>query len=218
MSIREFLKECNDRDVFKRVSIYIVSSWVVLQVLVAIWSPLGIPEISVTYLILILLIGFPFYLYFFWKAKSHLILTDPDDMEEEEEVLKVKRKQFKTMYFRSLGFISVLSIASVGWIINNNFIGSNFIPQISTDKIAVLNFDNDTGDKDLDIVGKMAADWLIHGITENHSGEVISSEVIDNYSNLLTAQIGPTAENAFTSFFKTDKVVRGAYFLREDKL
>ncbi|MBT8257956.1 MAG: tetratricopeptide repeat protein [Bacteroidia bacterium] len=218
MSIREFLKECNDRDVFKRVSIYIVSSWVVLQVLVAIWSPLGIPEISVTYLILILLIGFPFYLYFFWKAKSHLILTDPDDMEEEEEVLKVKRKQFKTMYFRSLGFISVLSIAAVGWIINNNFIGSNFIPQISTDKIAVLNFDNDTGDKDLDIVGKMAADWLIHGITENHAGEVISSQVIDNYSNLLTAQIGPTAENAFTSFFKTDKVVRGAYFLREDKL
>ena len=110
MKIKDFLKECNDRAVFKLLSIYIVSGWVVLQVLVAIWSPLGIPEISVTYLIIVLLLGFPVYIYYLWKAKSHLILTDPDDMEEEESVLILNRKRFKTMYFRSLGLITVISV------------------------------------------------------------------------------------------------------------
>ncbi len=219
MSIREFLKECNDRDVFKRVSIYIVSSWVILQVLVAIWSPLGIPEISVTYLIIALLIGFPVYVYYLWKTKSHLILTDPDDMQEEADVLRIKRKHFKTMYFRSLVVISVLSFLTAGWIVNNNFIDNKILPDLNSGRIAVLNFDNDTGDNELDIVGKMTADWLIHGITENIPGEVISSQVIDNYSNLLTAQVGPSSlENSLSSFFKTEKVVKGAYFLRGDKL
>ena len=51
------------------LSIYIVTSWVVLQVLSVIWQPLGLPEKSVTYLIIALLIGFPLYLIYLWKSR-----------------------------------------------------------------------------------------------------------------------------------------------------
>ncbi|NNK72059.1 MAG: hypothetical protein HKO94_02600, partial [Flavobacteriaceae bacterium] len=220
MSLRDFLKECNDRGVFKRLSIYIVSSWVVLQVLVAIYSPLGIPEISVTYLILVLLIGFPIYIYANWRSQEHLILTDPDDIQLEEEVLKVKRKQFKSMYFKSLTLISIISLVAVVIIIKNRFISENFLPElIETDKIAVLNFDNDTGDEELDIVGKMAADWVIDGITNYGAGEVISSDVVDDYLSMLSTQVSPKKRNdVFTTFFKTEKLIKGSYVIQDDKM
>ena len=44
MNLKGFIKECHKKEVFKMLSIYIVSSWVVLQVLALIASPLGLPE------------------------------------------------------------------------------------------------------------------------------------------------------------------------------
>ena len=66
-SFKAFLKECNQKDVTKRVSIYLASSWILLQVLAITWEPLGLPKHSVVFLILALLVGFPLFMLIIWK-------------------------------------------------------------------------------------------------------------------------------------------------------
>lgn len=51
------------------LSIYVVSAWVVLQVLSVTWQPLGLPHKSVTFLIIVLLLCFPLYIFLLWKFK-----------------------------------------------------------------------------------------------------------------------------------------------------
>lgn len=211
MGLKDFLRECNDREVFKRLSIYIVSAWVILQVLVAIWEPLGLPEKSVTFLIILLLIGFPVYIYYLWatRVKQDMVAAFESDQDEFTNL-----SAFKRLYFSSFGLIGIVSVVAVMFIINNNFGQASLLPEInSTDKIAVLNFDNDTGNEQYDIVGKMTADWLIHGITEHSSGKVITSEVMKNYSSLMGTQLPNAKTQIITDLFQPSKIIKGAYFL-----
>ena len=48
MKLKEFVKECNEKEVFKNLSIYIVSSWVLIQVFSVMWEPFGLPQNSLT--------------------------------------------------------------------------------------------------------------------------------------------------------------------------
>ena len=219
MSIKDFLKECQKREVFKLLSIYIVSSWVILQVLAIIWKPLGLPEKIITYLIIALLVGFPIYTYILWKMRFRFAKSKSEDQESIEDNIK-REISFKTKYFTAFGIIGLFSILSVFFIINNNFLQKISLPQlVESDKIAVLNFDNNTGDRSLDIIGKMTADWLIHGITENRAGEVITSEVVSSYTDLLGVQATPKENtNILSRFLKPNKVISGEFFLKDSTL
>ena len=221
MNIKGFLKECQNRKVFKLLSIYIVSSWVILQVMAIVWKPLGLPEKSITFLIIILLIGFPIYIYLLWKTRIRFAKNNEneDELNDIEENIR-NEINFKKKYFTALGIIGIFTIVSSFFIINNNFFKSISLPKlIESDKIAVLNFDNNTGNSDLDIVGKMTADWLIHGITENRAGEVISSEVVNSYSDLLGVQVtAKESSNILTKFLKPNKVISGEFFLKDSTL
>ena len=83
------------------LSIYIVSSWVILQVLALISEPIGAPKKSVTYLIIILLIGFPIYVYYIWKFK----LLKHEIQQTEDPSTPYNKSAFQRMYFSSLFII-----------------------------------------------------------------------------------------------------------------
>jgi len=217
MSLKDFLKECNTRGIFKMLSIYIVSSWVILQVLSLISQPLGMSDKSVTYAIILLLIGFPVYILYLWKSRvRHTKSTANNSFEETI----FKEVSFKRKYFITLGVISLISFAAVAVIINTNFSDKiSLVKLTESNKIAVLNFDNNSNDPSLDFVGEMAADWLIYGISENQAGEVISSDVVKNYSNMLGVQMSPDeTKSIFNKFLNPSKVVSGSIFLKDSTL
>ncbi|NNJ88597.1 MAG: hypothetical protein HKP53_04290 [Eudoraea sp.] len=86
-------------------------------------------------------------------------------------------------------------------------------------RIAVLPFENNTSDENLDVVGKMATDWIMHGITQNKVGEVISPQIVDNYTSIIKASVVPSGENAvLKEYLKPSKVITGSYYLNNDKL
>ncbi len=217
MKLKSFIKSCHDKEVFKMLSIYVVSSWVLLQVTALIWKPLGLPEKSVTYLIILLLIGFPFYGFYIWK-------TSVAPLEKEAIVLdafELKEKaSFKKMYFSALAFIAVINIVIVFLIINKNFAETIVLPTVKpSDKIAVLKFGNNTGDPAYDIIGKMAADWIMHGITENKAGQVISNEVVDEYASAL--KINNTlgdVNSVVKEYLRPSKIISGNFYLKNNKL
>ena len=105
-------------------------------------------------------------------------------------------------------------------IINNSFVQSSSLPDFKkSDKIAVLKFENNTFDKKLDIVGKMTADWIIHGITENTDEKVISPKVVTDYTNIVKAEASTVDNLSFLkNYFKPGKIITGYFYLEKDKL
>jgi len=217
MNIKIFLKECSKREVFKLLSIYIVSGWVILQVLSVIAEPLGLPKQSIPLLILLLIIGFPLYIIYIWNSRlSGSWKSDEDDSSSE----LLDKSKFRQMYFTSLGIILFLSGLSVVIIINNTFGNGFSLPEmVSNDKIAVLKFGNNTGDEKLDIIGKMTEDWIMHGITENKAGQIISQDVVKDYTEVIkTQKLNLTANEILNNYFKPGKKITGSYFLNGNQL
>ena len=217
MNLKGFFKECHEKEVFKMISIYLVSSWVVLQVLALIAEPLNFPEKSITYLILILIIGFPIHIYFIWKFRLKKLET----IQPENDSININKSAFHKMYISSLAFIILISAFSAAVIVNTNLRGEINLQNVrSNDKIAVLKFDDFTSDPKLDIIGDMAANWIIHGITENGIAQVISPKVVNDYTNILKSQAGtlPNAKDLLKTYFKPGKIISGGFYKEKDKL
>jgi len=220
MKLNSFFKQCHEKEVFKMLSIYVVSAWVVLQVLAITWQPLGLPQKSVTFLIVILLLCFPIYIFLLWKFKvSPLNKTVEEQPDEKEERKKIG---FKKMYFSSLGIIDSLCVIAIFLIVSKNFSQENIEVHpiiVKSDKIAVLKFGNNTGDPKYDIVSKMASDWIIHGITENQLAQVITQDLVDGYKTILKGK--DAAQNETTiikEYLKPSKIISGNFYLKKDKL
>ena len=217
MNLKGFVKECHKKEVFKMLSIYIVSSWVVLQVLALIVSPLNLPEKIVTYLIIILLLGFPIYIYYVWKFR----LLKYEIQQTEDPTTPYNKSAFQKMYFSSLFVISLLSGIAITLIIKNNF-GNNYsLEELKgNDKIIVLDFENTTGNEDLDNVGRIAARYISHGITENEVGQVFSSKTVNDYSSVIKSQAGTTIDlnNLLKNYLKPSKSIEGVFYMEKDTL
>jgi TolB-like protein len=246
MNFKEFFKECIEKEVFKNLSIYIVSSWVLIQVFSETWEPFGLPKISMTYLLLALLIGFPFYIFLLWKYSlkpKESKLNGNDGLKDNskssvnrEHVKRLKKSKihlprihfyspFQKMFFTSLLIISLMVIFSASVIIKVNFInGENmsvftFVEEPDNNRIAVLPFENNTSNTDLDVIGKMAVDWIMHGITQNKVGEVISPQIVEDYNNALKASFIPKGDNeVLKEYLKPSKVIAGTYYLSNGRL
>jgi hypothetical protein len=219
-SFKAFLKECNQKDVIKRLSIYLASSWILLQVLAITWEPLGLPKHSVVFLILGLLIGFPLFMLLIWKFHLGPLEKQDEEIDVLDENRDKKRGPFFKMYFWSFGLITTFCIVAVISVIQTNFGNTVTLPTIiKSNKIAVLKFGNNTGDETLDVVGKMSADWIIHGITENQVGQAISQEVIEDYESVLTTQMDPkNSEMIIKEYLKPSKIITGNYYLNDNEL
>ncbi|NNF86828.1 MAG: hypothetical protein HKM26_09750 [Winogradskyella sp.] len=217
MTLKGFFKECHKKEVFKMLSIYIVSSWVLLQVLALLVEPLGLPIKSVTILIVVLLIGFPIYIYYVWKFR----LLKYEIQQTEDPTTPYNKSAFQKMYFSSLFVVTLISGIAVTIIIKNNFNSSGLkLNAIDVkNKIAVLDFENTTGNNDLDHIGEIAANWIIHGITENEVAEVISSKIVDDYTSVLKTQAGSAnLNNLLKNYLKPEKIIEGMFYMEKGKL
>lgn len=224
MNLKGFFKECHEKEVFKMLSIYVVSSWVFLQVLALISEPLNFPEKSVTILILILVIGFPIHVYLIWRFR----LKNLEKSQTGDDSIKIYKSPFHKMYFSGLIIISAISAFSAVMIINTNFTNRfNLQEAKSNDKIAVLNFDNFTTNPNLTDIGAMAANWIVHGITENGVAQVISPKVVNDYTSIIKSQSGvlntksnknEDAKNLLKTYFKPSKVISGGFYEENGKL
>ena len=222
MKLSKFIKECREHNVLKNVSIYVVSSWVLLQVIDLIAEPLGFSNRVVVYVLIGLLIGFPLYIYGVWKFQ--LAPTVKKRVELDELGVPIpgtaKKSPFQKLYFSFLGIIGLVCAGMALYLVNMNIVKPRFDAlRTSGNKIAVLRFENLTGEPSKDLIGEMAANWIIHGITRNKLGQVISPQIIDDYSRVLRAGIVPGDENArVTNYLKPSRIIEGEFFKKENKL
>lgn len=221
MQFSNFVKECREKEVFKMLSIYIVSSWVLIQVMAVVQEPLGLPAKSVSVLLILLLVGFPVYIFYIWKIR---LAPQEKKREAVSKSGKPKRSKFEKTYFSALTVITMLSVLAATVVFNNNFrndeVAVNNLNYSSTgNKIAVLDFHNNTGQQEMDIVGPMAADWILHGITENQIAEVVTSEVVQSYLGAMDMEDNADSElEVLMTVIKPGKTISGSYYVDGDDL
>ena len=223
MKLNSFFKQCHEKDVFKMLSIYVVSTWIILQVLAVTWQPLGLPLKTFTFIIIALLLCFPLYIFLLWKYRMVPRQNAESKLENEKDGTEENKiPAFKKMYFSSLGIITAICLFAAFFIADKNFSQENRVtlPKIvTTDKIAVLKFGNNTGDPQYDIVSKMASDWIIHGITENHVAQVITQDLVDEYKSILKEKnIEKDETTIVKEYLKPSKIISGNFYLKNGKL
>ena len=222
MKKKDFWKECREKQVVNKLSLYVVTSWLLIQVLGSVSEPLGLPKESVTILLIVLFIGFPINMFLVWQYRlKALEVRKPKKTKEGIPIPgKFKKSAFKKMYFSSIGIFSIISLIFIVWIVNKKFMdGVNVHKMESSDKIAILKFGNNTLNTENDIIGKMAVDWIAHGITENKVAQVISPEIIDKYETVLKASLGPEQNvDLLKDYLSPEKIISGNYFLKDGKL
>lgn len=127
----------------------------------------------------------------------------------------VKRTPSKRLiYFIGLCLILVIAFIALKF---SNVFSSEEIE--SNDKIAVLEFENTTENENLNNVGKITSNWIIHGITENQLGQVISPKLVNDYTSILKSEAGALDLNKFIkNYFKPGKVIEGFYYEENGKL
>jgi len=159
-----------------------------------------------------------------WKLllveQKELKKNDDRDCDEDNNYI-FKKSSFSKMYFSFLSIITILSIFGTILIINNSFIFSKKLKVLkNNNKIAILKFGNNTGNKYFDIVSKMASDWIIHGITENHIGQTVSPKVIEDYTKILKqSQPNTVGEyDVIKNYFKPGKIIIGNIYLKNKEL
>jgi TolB-like protein len=85
-------------------------------------------------------------------------------------------------------------------------------------RIAVMPYQNNTNDPDLDMVGEMAADWIIQGMMNLENVQVVSYQTIKD----VTQHTGTIREMKFRQIFQrqtgAQKVIRGTYYRQGEDL
>ncbi len=81
MDLQRLFGELKRRNVFKVATAYAIAGWLIIQVSDTVFPRLGLPEWTVTFIIILVLIGFPIAIILAWAFE----LT-PDGIEKSEEV------------------------------------------------------------------------------------------------------------------------------------
>lgn len=81
-------------------------------------------------------------------------------------------------------------------------------------RIAILPYENNTNDPNLDVLGEMAADWIIQGLMSWDEIKVVSFETVQDHVQLASmSNLGMFAERT-----GAEKIVKGRYYLQGDEL
>ena len=111
-----FIKELRRRNVFRVAIAYIITAWLVLQVVDILLPMLSLPEWVGRFVLLLMLIGFPVAMLFAWAYE----LT-PDGIKKESEVDRSESVTSSTGQKLNTGIMVAMAIALV-WFAFDKFV------------------------------------------------------------------------------------------------
>lgn len=208
MKLKEFIAECKERKVISSISVYAITAWMLIQVAATTFPYLGFPKIAITGLIILALICLPIVILFSW---FYNVVPDPDKQGKKASKHKIT----------IISFTSILSIGIIFLIFNmlSSKEAKESISKISEDKIAVAIFENFTQKPELDMIGKMAADWISHGIVQNNISPIIDYESFQNYEQLSINEFSIADPFSLSKILGGNlKIIRGSYYQSGDQL
>jgi tetratricopeptide (TPR) repeat protein len=218
--INQFWQEIKRRKVFRVVAMYAATAFIVLEASDIMLPRLGLPEWTVTMVIVLLIIGFPVTAIVSWIfdiTPEGLMKTVPLNEERKEEV-KVRPAR----RFFSINNIVIALLAGVVVVLAYPKIfagGQSQVTGMLADKniIAVLPFMNNTGDEDYDHWEYGISELLISSLTASNELTIVDNQtitdVIQNVGSVQTASVGPDIAKQVASRIEVKSYIHGDYLV-----
>ncbi len=218
MNLHQLVDELRQRNVLKVASIYAVTAAGAVQLLTATAPFLMIPDYLVTLFIICTILGFPFVIFISWKYE----MIEEKDVVRQERVIPSYPQSILSSINVKTGLVLILAVIGICTLLYTSVHWLKGVvdplSRIEKERIAVLKFENQTGDPSLDPIGSMAAHLITHSLTGLEQLEISSSTLpaASRHIEILMGKFG--FSNDFTRESEIDNLIIGRYFLHGDSL
>lgn len=179
------IKELRRRNVFKVASVYVVTTWIILQIVAVVSPSLHLPVVFGTIVTVVLAIGFPLVCIFAWAFElTPEGLKFTHQVEDDESI----REQTGSKINYLLAISLVLALAFIGYEKLFAFTVDDTVER----SIAVLPFEDMSPDKSQEYFGDGIAEEILNSLARTNKLLVISrtSSFIFKNANADIRQIG----------------------------
>jgi tetratricopeptide (TPR) repeat protein len=216
----QFWKEIKRRKVSRVLAMYAATAFIILEASDIMLPRLGLPDWTVTFVIILLIIGFPITAIVSWIidiTPEGLMKTVPLNEEENREIKVQPKRRFLnvnniviTILF---GAVVILAYPKVFHTKKSQIDGV----LVKKRTIAVLPFMNNTGDDSYDHWEYGISELLISSLSSSNELTVVDNQtitdVILNVDNIQTASIGPDMAKQVASRIQVKSYIYGNYLL-----
>ncbi len=143
------------------------------------------------------------------RIKPETSTTEPPVIESIEQKPTSKRKVLFTL-------ISIALAILAGWLFWKPFnkTNSTISQSLTESRIAVLPYENKTNDPELDVLGDMAADWIIKGLMNFEDLKIVSYKNVKYH--LEYAALGNW--DAFSKQTGAETIIKGSFYQQGEQL
>ena len=192
----KFYKEFRRRKMFRPLAAYAGFSFVLLQVINIIFPALRLPSWTQTFVVILVLLGFPITIFFAWVYD-----ITPSGIKKTSSTNQVGLKS-KNILFPVTGFLTIVGGAFWVWY---SLVGVTSATDIDfgagiKKSIAILHFENLTGNKE--------GDYFCSALTEQIRGSLSKLGKLDIASRLISDKLKNKSENQ-TIYEDLDYYVEG---------
>jgi tetratricopeptide (TPR) repeat protein len=219
MSPPSLLAELKRRRVFRVAAAYAVIAWLVIQIADTTFPHLDLPGWMITAVIVLALLGFPVALVLAWAfdiTPEGVVRTEAaPEAGEAGAVIQGTPRLSRASRLAVVGAAIVLGLAGGAFAMVR--VGSD----LETNRVVVDVFTNRTGDPQLDVVGMMAADWLVEALQGAGTLQVVPlTATVDAITAFEAETRTSRADRASTlaAEFKARIIVSGSFYLESDSL
>jgi TolB-like protein len=217
--INQFWKEIKRRKVFRVLTMYIATAFIIMEASDIILPRLGLPDWTVTFVIILLIIGLPVTAIVSWIfdiTPEGLMKTVPLNKEKEEVQVRPTRRFINANNIVITALIAVVVILTYPKVFHTSKSQFDGVP-VKKQTIAVLPFMNNTGDDSYDHWEYGISELLISSLSSSNEITVVDNQtvtdVIKNVESVQTASIGPDMAKQVASRIQVKSYIDGNYLL-----
>jgi TolB-like protein len=208
--IQRYVAELRRRKVPHVAGVYVAAAFAVMQAADLILPRPGLPEWTVTLVIITLVLGFPLAIALAWAFE---VRSDSGGPDESVVPAVATSPRNVALWVATFGLILVLGGGSYAWLHRVNPLAAEAAPFVRG-RVLVMPFKNRTGDASLDPFGSMAAQWIAEGIAQSGVADVVADPAITEQARAGGARDVSAAGIAV----RAGLVVSGSLFLAGDSL
>src|SRR5688572_15189528 len=175
----QFFAELRRRNVVRAAAFYAASAWLLVQVATQVFPLFHVAEWILRAIVVAAVIGFPFALLFAWFYE-----WTPQGFQRESEVPATESVAHRTGKKLDRWIIVILSLAVVLLLTDRLALRRDATDHVASEKsIAVLPFENESGDLEMEFLSDGIAEALINSLAELPQLRVIARSTAFRYKN-----------------------------------
>ena len=181
--LSQFWQELKRRKVIQVITVYAGAAFVIIELINNVTEPLRLPDWTPTLVIILLLIGFPIAVIFSWVYDIHpeggIVKTAPVDNVMHENILKSSNSWKIASYISFFVIVAMVCILLYPKIFKPDSL-RELRDEEGMISLAVLPFDNLTGDSSLYYWQNGISEYLINSLGNSDQLAVSSSQVVSD--------------------------------------